>query len=43
MSHRCDKLNAIKSDVVREADEMGQYLAQLFVTVVTVVFEKYTR
>ena len=33
----------MKSDVVRKADEIGQDLAQLFITVRTVIFEEYTR
>ena len=43
VSHGCDKLNPTKSDVVGEADEIGQDLAQLFVTVGAIIFEKYTR
>ena len=42
VSHGRHKLNAMKSDVVRKADEIGQDLAQLFITVRTVVFEEYT-
>ena len=43
MPHRREILNAVEGDVVGGADEVGQDFAQLFVTVVAVVFEENTR